>query len=362
MSSTPGEHKSVVRLTDVARLAGVSPGLVSRIHNGDPNLRVRDETRQNVEQAIRLLNYVPNSSARALRNSETGVLGFALHHVNDPIYAEMVNSAQHTAAERNYSIIMLDSASLAERGAALREITLGRRIDGLLVQTGFGEMEETLLDLARSLPSVLFNADETPGMRSLRLDDTQAARIATQHLLDAGHTAIRFMGASGASSERRFAGYQSAMADAGLVAFAPVHGGWSPDEARASTIQLIESKLPVTAIVAVTTTIALGIHSGIWSMGLGIPDDLSLICIHDAWFAAHLNPPMSAVALPLPALGDLAVSMLIEQRRSPTTGETVVREPAPKLVIRGSTSPPPGPDNLERARRKRTMASHDPVG
>jgi LacI family transcriptional regulator len=66
-------------------MAGVSPAVVSRIVNQDPTLRVRAATREAVESAIAMLDYTPHSSARALRNAQTGLLGFALHSVNDPI-------------------------------------------------------------------------------------------------------------------------------------------------------------------------------------------------------------------------------------------------------------------------------------
>ncbi|WP_238013507.1 LacI family DNA-binding transcriptional regulator [Dactylosporangium sp. AC04546] len=325
------------RLAEVAKLAGVSPGLVSRILNGDPTVRARPETRAAVLSAIEMLNYTPHPSARALRNARTGLLGFALHHVNDPIYAEMVDRAQSAAARHNFSIILLNTAELAERGEAFRNIVLGRRLDGLLIQSGFGAGEDVLHEIARTVPSVVFSANPTADMRTMRLDDARAAAVATQHLIDTGHTSIAYVGAPGVSSERRFEGYRTTLVAAGLPWLPAVNGGWTADDGHDSTVRFLGSGARVTAIVAVTATTALGVHSGIVASGRRIPDDVSLVSVHDTWYARHLNPPLTAVTLPLGELGALAVAELIDQIDTPREGETIVADPQPRLVVRGST-------------------------
>src|SRR5690625_6701662 len=92
--------RTTARLSDAAQLAGVSPGLVSRLVNEDPSLKIRPETRERVMDAIDMLQYTPHASARALRSARTGLLGFALQHVHDPICAQHAASAQTAAAEQ----------------------------------------------------------------------------------------------------------------------------------------------------------------------------------------------------------------------------------------------------------------------
>lgn len=336
------DAKRAPRLAEVAKLAGVSGGLVSRIVNHDPTLRVRPETRARVLAAVEMLNYKPHMSARALRNAQTGLLGFALHHANDPIYVELVDQAQAAAAKHNYSLFLLNTAELIERGEAFREIIHGHRVDGLLIQLGVGSEEGPLRELARAVPSVVFGADPADDIRTIRLDDFNAARIATEHLLEAGHRSIAYIGGDGTSSQRRHGGYHAALTGAGLPALPPVNGGWMPDDAHQATVGLLRSQPDITAIVAVTTTTALGVHSGMIGAGMRIPDDVSLISVHDTWFAPHLNPPLSVVALPLADLGRRALEMLVEQvtEAEPSTGETVVEEPSPELILRASTGAP----------------------
>lgn len=330
------------RLADVARLASVSPSLVSRVLNGDPTLQVRSETRAAVMSAVEMLGYVPDAAARALRNAKTGLLGFALHHVNDEIYVDMVSSAQAEAAGRGYSIILLNSDELPARRQHFRSIIQGHRVDGLLIQNGFSKSERGLETLASSIPSVMFGGAPAEGLLTLRLDDGVAARIATEHLIELGHTAIAFIGADGASSTRRYDGYRAALADAGLPPMPPVDGGWTSDSAHDAARRLLASGVHVTGLVAVTTTTALGVHSGIVAEGRRIPDDISLVSVHDSSFARHLNPPLTVVALPIEKAGTLGVSLLVDQMRERTAGEVVVTDPAPALVLRRSTAPPAG--------------------
>lgn len=331
-----GARKSA-RLSEVAKLAEVSPGLVSRILNEDPTLRVRPETRERVMAAIEMLQYTPHASARALRSSQTGLLGFALHHVNDPIYAQLVEAAQAAAAEQGYSIVLLNADELVGRQDAFRALVRGHRVDGLLVQSGFSEENGGLQELARAIPSVIFNASESPGLRTMRLDDTTASVVATRHLLELGHTQIVFVGAEGASSDRRLQGYQSALGEYKLPPLPVIKAGWDASGARTEIENYFAHGGTATAFVVASSTSALGVHAGIFSSGRSIPNDASVVSIHDTWFAVHLNPPLTVVELPLAEIGRRAVSLLIEQMASPSDGETILDDPAPRLIERRST-------------------------
>lgn len=325
----------------MAQLAEVSPGLVSRIVNEDPSLKVRADTRARVLEAIELLQYTPHASARALRSSRSGLLGFALHHVNDPIYAELVESAQAAASARGYSVVLLNAEELVGRRDAFRALVRGHRVDGVLIQSGFAAVDAGVQDVAREIPAVVFNADDAPGLRTLRLDDNAAARAATRHLLELGHERICFVGAEGATSRRRYQGYLEALGGAGVPSLPMLTGGWDADTARAETERHIAAGAHATGLVVASSTSALGVHAGVFSAGLTIPGDVSVVSIHDAWFAEHLNPPLTVVELPLAGIGRTAVDLLIEQIASPQDGAVVLDEPAPRLVVRGTTGAPP---------------------
>ncbi|MCC2028079.1 LacI family DNA-binding transcriptional regulator [Microbacterium sp. YMB-B2] len=326
------------RLSEVAKLAGVSPGLVSRLINEDPTLKIRDETRERVQAAIDMLQYTPHASARALRSSQTGLLGFALYHVTDPIYAQMVENAEAAASVAGYSLMLLNAADLAAHPQTLRSLAQGRKVDGLLIQGGYED--HASLQGAGSMPTVLFNADALAGFRTVRLDDAEAAALATRHLIDLGHTAIAFVGAEGSSSDRRYQGYLSAMVDAGLASHPPIVGGWDAGTARSVVENYYASGGSATALVVVSTTSALGVHAGVIASERRVGQDVSMVSIHDTWFAPHLSPALTVAAMPLGDLGRVAVEMLLEQIREPAEGEVILREPEIRIVHRESSAPP----------------------
>ncbi|MDT0158804.1 LacI family DNA-binding transcriptional regulator [Microbacterium sp. ARD32] len=331
------------RLSEVAKLAGVSPGLVSRLINDDPRLKIRDETRKRVESAIEMLQYTPHASARALRSSQTGLLGFALYHVTDPIYAQMVENAEAAATAAGYSLVLLNASELAANPDALRRLAQGRRVDGLLIQGGYAQAHSSL-QVANTMPTVLFNADPLPGFRTVRLDDAGAAALATRHLIELGHSRIAFVGAEGSSSERRYQGYLTAMVEAGLSSHPPIDGGWEADTARAVTERHFGNRAAVTGLVVVSTTSALGVHAGLIAAGLRVGHDVSLVSIHDTWFAPHLSPALTVAAMPLGDLGRVAVEMLLEQIRDRGEGEVILDSPATRIVHRASSARPADED------------------
>jgi LacI family transcriptional regulator len=324
----------------VAKLAGVSTSLVSRIVNDDPSLHVREETRNAVMSAITMLEYTPHPSARALRLEQTGLLGFALHHANDPVYVEMVASAQKVASDLGYSVILLDTSEVVLGSTGFREIVRKRRVDGLLMQAGFDDSEAGLREIARGLPVVLFNSDPVPDVCTIRLDDRRAAEIATEHLIELGHTDIVYFGANGSSSGRRYDGYCAAMTRAGLPPGVAVNGGWDADESHDAARRYFGGAMRATAVVAATTNIALGVHSGLVAIGLKIPDDVSLVSVHDTWYAHHLNPALTVVSLPFAQLGEAAVRLLVDQNSGSGAGETIVNATPPRLIVRQSTAMP----------------------
>lgn len=329
------------RLSDVAKVAEVSPGLVSRIVNEDPTLKVRDATRERVLEAVEMLQYTPHASARALRSSRTGLLGFALHRVNDPIYAQLVDSAQAAATARGYSVVLLSAEDLMGRPNAHRALVRGHRVDGLLIQSGFSSVDAQLQDVAREVPSLVFNADETPGLRTLRLDDAAAARTATRHLMDLGHARIAFVGAEGATSRRRFQGYAEALVGGGLAPLPMISGGWEAESARAEITSYLAAGGDATGLVVASSTSALGVHAGVLAAGRAVPQEISVVSIHDTWFAEHLTPSLTVVQLPLADIGSTAVDLLVEQIGETTEGETLLDDTAPRLIRRDSSAAPP---------------------
>lgn len=331
-------------VTDVARLAEVSPGVVSRLLNGDATLRIRPETRERVLAAARELEYTPNAAARALRNSKAKALGLAVHDVSNPIYAEILAGTQEAAARAGYTVMLADVDALANDDAAFRRFMASGTIDGLLLQRA-GDGGDDLVSRVASqhVPTVLLNDQTTQGVSSIAVDDEAGTALATAHLVSLGHRRVGLLQVDGPSNrvDRRLHGWQSALRAAGLEAPDELValGGHTPAQGERGVRALLGGDDRPTAIVAANSLAAVGALASARAAGIRVPDDLSIVGLHDFEFARHLSTPLDTVRLPLRAMGAAAVSMLLDETSS-ITRHVMVTSPAPELVLRGSSASP----------------------
>lgn len=341
-------------LRDVAVEAGVSPAIASRVLNSDPDVRVREETRARIQAAAQTLGYVPHSLARSLRGARTGAIGLVMHGLDSPINADVLRGAQAHCAAAGYVTLLAEAEELAANDSQLRAFLARGRLDGVILHSGYGDEDRLLSAITRSVPAVLMNADDDSAVATVRVDDAAAATIATTHLLDLGHQAIAYVAGPRGSqtSDRREVGYRKALAAGGhLDEAVVVHADWSADSGVAAAKDLIALEELPTGIVVVNAVTAAGVLSGFRDAGIAVPDQVSVITIHDSWFLEHLSSALTAVRLPLQELGATAARLLIEEIESRGKGsasrseefasrDEFIGEPPPHVVVRGSTGPP----------------------
>src|SRR5215467_10125992 len=121
-------------LSDVARRAGVSVSVVSRIMNSDPQLRVRPETRERVLRIAEQLNYTVNFAGRALRLSRSGALALIVPDVNNAIFAELMRGVEDEADRANYIVLLGRAERIQPGDDMLRRLVGEGRVDGALLQ------------------------------------------------------------------------------------------------------------------------------------------------------------------------------------------------------------------------------------
>jgi len=329
------------RLSDVAARAGVSPGLVSRLLNNDSSLTVRADTREAVLAAVRDLDYVPNSTAASLRRNRTDAIGLVLDRVTNPVFTEVVHGAEEAAAELGYGLLMADAEEAEKDETFLAGIIKSRRVDGLLLQGGYGPRAAMLQRYSESIPSVIVNSVGNDAASGVRLEDGEAARLATAHLVELGHRDIAFVaGTPGAASDARQRGYEAALVEAGLSVRSGrvVPAGWQAEDGKHAVSELLRSGASrPSGYVVGTSVAALGVLSALAEAGVSVPDDVSVIGIHDPWFAPYLTPALTTVALPLLELGRRSVLQLMAHLQSGKPEEVVIADPPPRLVVRAST-------------------------
>jgi len=336
-------------LADVAAQAGVSASLVSRILSKDPTLRVRPETRDRVLEAASRLHYVPHGAARALRLSRAGALGLVVHDVSNPIHAEIIRGAQGAAAEAGQVLLLAEAAMLASNTPAFDQLLGDGRIDALLWHGGGHDFDDELsARAAERLPTLLVNSRSRAGVPAIRLADDRAAGMAVDHLVGLGHREVGYVGGRPGSdlTVRRRAGWAETLGRHGLPVRDEwvVERDWDAEAGYAAATQLLSREDRPTSLFVANVVISVGALAAARDLGIRVPDELSVVAVHDVWFAAHDAPPLTTVRLPLQDMGRRAVELLLDGQVSGVgepASEYVLDEPAPLLVTRASTAPPP---------------------
>ena len=333
----------MVKLTDVAALAGVSPSAASRVLSGDVSVRVSDATRERVLDAARQLDYVPNHAGRSLRTSRSSTIALVVPDVTSAVFAELANGAEQEAAARGLAIVLGRAERVRKDDDWLRRMLGESRIDGVILQlpegTEPGELEAMV---GREAPIVIINSLDDGPLSTIVLDDSEGIRTAVEHLRSLGHQELGLVGGlpSNGTARRREEGFRSALEAAGL----PVREEWitrlgyTGADGR-SAIDVLESRGPLpTGLVVANLNAALGVLAAIHARELRVPSDVSIVALHDVWYADATWPPITAVRMPLRELGTAAVTRVVDGGRLVT--HATIRSPAPELIVRQSTAAP----------------------
>jgi len=339
--STPGRQPV---MADVARLAGVSHQTVSRVVNGQANLR--PATRQRVEEAIRQLGYRPNTAARALvtrRSGTIGVIGTKGAFWGPATVARTTQAAARASGYFVSSVHLTDVTrkDLADAVDHLRD----QYVEGIVLIAANDEA----LDVARAqgtggVPVVVVEGDLSRAPWTAGVDQVAGAVLATQHLLDLGHRRIVHVAGpqSFPEARARLSGWRDTMNAAGLQAPSPILGDWEPEAGYAAG-QEIAGMHEVTAVFVANDHMAIGVLRALWEAGRRVPQDISVVGFDDIPEAAFLIPPLTTVRQDFEAVGRRAIDVLqlaISGVASEPTGngdglERLVR---PELVVRASAT------------------------
>lgn len=327
-----------VTVQEVAKLAGVSPMTVSRVVNGSP--KVSPEARQRVERAVAELGYVPNRLARGLMKGKTGVFGLIVPDVANPFYTLLTSGVEKVAARAGRHVILCNTHGDLAREREYLEDMIAFRADGILIAPVSDQSKSYLRTVRRhKVPLVLvdravkgFESDLVQG------DSVAGARRLVEHLIELGHRRIGLITENElvSTARDRFEGYRDALEAAGIP-FNPDYIGETsaiePDDARVTTLQLLQLPDRPTAIFAVNNLAALGVAEAAREEGLKIPDDLALVCFDDIDFASRLFPFLTVMAQPAETYGTIAAQLLLDRLENRIDKRTrIVVLPAQFLV------------------------------
>ncbi len=323
----------------VAQRCGVSPSTVSRILNG--TAVVSDEKRAAVEQAIADLGFVPNPVARGLAGGRSWSVGVVTQTIDSPFFGTALRGIEDEIDRTGYIALFVSGHWNTEEELRCIEALRARRVDGIIVLAG--RLGDTALrTCARTMPVVVTGRLlKAPHLFSLHFDNVSGAQLATEHLLQLGHRRIAFIaGVPGhADAVEREQGYRQALAAAGIAANENLilPGQFHEESGRLAMEQLLLSRHRFSAVLAANDQMAFGAALALHQRGLRIPQDVSLVGFDDLATSTFALPPLTTVHQPGYELGRLAAAAMLQllAGQKPT-----IEMPAPRLVVRESTSRP----------------------
>jgi DNA-binding LacI/PurR family transcriptional regulator len=329
-------------MADVARLAGVSHQTVSRVSNGQSNLR--PATRLRVEEAIRQLGYRPNSAARALvtkRSATIGVIGSKSGFWGPSSVHRTVQAAGREAGYFVSSVNVPDLTRDAVRDAVdhLRD----QSVEGIVLIAANDEaLEVAHAQEAVGIPVVVVEGSPYKARLTVGVDQVAGAELATRHLLDLGHHEIVHLAGplQWTEARSRLQGWQNAMHTAGLRPSPYLEGEWTAESGYRVGAALAE-RTEVTAVFAANDQMALGVLRALWEAGRSVPGDVSVVGFDDIPEAGFMIPPLTTVRQDFTAVGHRAIEILQTAIAAPEPeAELPERLIQPELVVRASTAAP----------------------
>ncbi|MGV8921123.1 MAG: LacI family DNA-binding transcriptional regulator [Pseudomonas sp.] len=327
----------MVKMDDVARLAGVSTSTVSHVLNG--TRKVSPATVKAVEAAVQALGYIPNTLARSLARSTTNTIGVAISALSNHYFSETVQAIETECAKHGIMMLFVDTHDDPEQELRVVRALHHRRVDGILLAPSMGSRAALDYLQENEIATVLVDRLVEQGFDQVGVENQQSTQDLIAHLLEHGHRRIGFIaGRSGFStSDERVAGYRAALQAAGLT-FAPqllVQGESSSEPARVATRQLLALAEPPTAIMAGNNLMTLGAMHALRDAQIAVPEQMALVGFDDFDWADFFVPRLTVIAQPVKALGERAVQLLLQRIDSPERYTQSMRL-EPTLRIRNS--------------------------
>lgn len=327
-----------VKLSDVARRAGVSPATVSRAIS-QPDL-LSAATLKRVRAAAQALGYVPDGAARALASGRSMTIGAIVPTLDSTIFARFLQSLQSTLARDGYQLLVASHEMNPAAETEAVRMLLARGADGLILVGA--DRPRSTLDLLRtgSAPVVLTWCG-APDFACVTVDNERAGYLAAQHLVELGHARIGMVTGRLSFNDRqraRLAGARQAMREAGHEI-----PDWRVNEqdlslagGRIGCAALLQLDTPPTAIIGTIDLLAIGCLQEARARRLTVPTDLSIVGIDDVDMSAYLTPSLTTVHIPTGRIGQMAAEMVVSLLEN---GEARTHVDLPiELVVRRSTA------------------------
>jgi LacI family transcriptional regulator len=333
------QHRNIT-IKDVARELCLSVSSVSRALNDKPD--ISDETKTLIIDTANRLGYVPNRLAASLRHNSTGSIGIIVPEIDNLYFSEIIAGIEKVAQKKSYDIILASTNEDVKREIEVTKFLIEKRVDGIIAMPS--RDDDKSIDMIKNsrIPYVCVarRMERDESCSYVVNDDEKCGFIATEHLIEKGHTRILFLnGVRGNYSARKqLQGYKRALKtyslpfDSALIEINNIQ----PKDGYKNINKLISSGLEFTGVICFSDMIALGAAKAIKENGRRIPEDIAIVGCDNIQFVEFFDTPLTTVDLAKSELGVKAAQILIQKiNKESTSPKHVVFEP--KLVIRKTT-------------------------
>ena len=334
-------HKPA-RMSDVAKLAGVSTMTVSRVLNDNAN--VLEETRRRVFSAVEKLNYRRNELARSLREQRSREIGILVPNLYDPFFALCAHVVNGVVRSKNYSVHIATTDENPETESIEAARMLRRHIEGLVVipaEMGSGGASRLLSPDFEGLPMVTLDRPLQSRRRrvdAVLVENKRGAQTGTEHLLNMGHKRVVFVGLDRRlyTIRMRYDGYIAAMRARGLEDKAVFLRG-EAGETSETVRSLIHSRQPPEALFCGNNLLTRQVLHALQALDIHPPDRIALAGFDDFETADLIRPGITVVRQPIEDLARRAAEILFARIADPTSDAAGRRIVLPlELIVRGS--------------------------
>lgn len=310
-------------LKEIAVEAGVSVSTVSRVINKSSKSPASQQVQDRIWEIVRRTGYTPNSNARQLKMGNPAAPAGASRSIaclfarvheaeTDTFFASLARSIEKEAFKHGY-IVKYTFTAFDIHDPNIFRLISDNHVDGVAV---LGRCDKHLLKFLKQY----FRYVAYTGLNNLDAkydqivcDGYQAAITAMEHLLKLGHTRIAYVGET--SSEDRYRGYCTALAEAGLSFCRELVSdeSLSPEGGYHGTDRILKKGITVSAFFCPNDATAIGATRAVKEHGLSIPEDISLISIDDIDTAQYLTPMLTTIHIPVEEMGQMTAKILIDR-------------------------------------------------
>ncbi|MGM8213379.1 catabolite control protein A [Virgibacillus sp. W0430] len=328
-----------ITIYDVAREANVSMATVSRVVNGNPN--VKPTTRKKVLATIERLGYRPNAVARGLASKKTTTVGAIIPDISSIFFSELARGIEDIATMYKYNMILSNSDQNKDKELQLINTMLEKQVDGIIFM-GSNITDEHIQQFSSSSVPVVLAAtyDETDTIPSVNIDYEEAAYEATMYLINQrnGQPAIITSEDDIKANELKYKGYLRAIRESSIEVNESfiIKGDSSYDAGINGVNQLLALDEKPTSVFVVSDEMALGVIHGAQDSGYNVPEDIEIFGFNNTRIATMVRPTLTTIVQPMYDIGAVAMRLLTKYMNKEEVEETKVILPH-RIIERNST-------------------------